>query len=385
MIDQSDLDALLRHQTWPAVTITMPCHVPGEDIRQDPIRLKNLVNDAVTRLVRQGYAKKDSLALLEPARDLIDDTAFWPRGHRGLALFLSPALSKFVEFNEPIEEMATCGKRFRIAGVLPYSPASEVDFFVLAISEDRAALYRAGRDDMQEQAAQLPQGIAAVTGQGGYQQNVQGNPVTAAGAGDQSGFGPRIHATGASPEDLRKTQLLNYLNQLSTVMQTAVGGSQLPIVLAAQAEIAGNFRKQSELGSLWPKQLELNPWSVDLAELHHLVWPVVEPHFAAQTSKTLDRFSRLHGSGRATSEPSELVKAASSGRVDTLILGEGSHLWGRFDEAAGRVETREEPELADEDLLDLAAQQTLLNGGQVRLVAPDQLPAGARAAGIMRF
>lgn len=385
MIDQSELDTLLRHRTWPAVTITMPCHVPGEDIRQNPIRLKNLVNDALTRLVAQGYGKDDSLALLEPARRLIDDAPFWAEGRRGLALFLSPAFSKIVEFNEPIEEMATCSKHFRIAGVLPYSPASEVDFFVLAISEDRAALYRAGRDDMQEQAAQLPQGIAAVTGQSGYEQNVQGNPVTASGAGDQSGFGPSVHATGASPEDLHKTQLLNYLDKLSTAVKTAVGGSQRPIVVVARAEIAGNFRKQSELGSLWPKQLDLNPWAVDVAELHRLAWPVIEPHFAAQTSKALDLFSRLHGSGRATSEPTELVKAANSGRMDTLILSQGSHLWGRFDEAADRVETREKPGPADEDLLDLVAQQTLLNGGQVRLVAPDQLPAGARAAGIMRF
>lgn len=385
MIDQSELDALLRHQTWPAVTITMPCLVPGQDIRQNPIRLKNLVNDAFSRLVAQGYDKDDAVALLEPARRLIDDADFWSQGRRGLAFFLSPAFSKMVEFNEPIEEMATCGRHFRIAGVLPYSPASEVDFFVLAISEDRAALYRAGRDDMWEQDAQLPQGIGAVTGLGDRQQDTQGNPVSPAGAGDQSGLGPRIHATGASPEDLKKTQLLTYLDRLATVVKTALGSLQQPVVVAAQAEIAGNFRKQAEIGSLWPTQAELNPWAVDRLQLLQAARSVIEPHFAAETDKSLDLFSRLHGSGRATSEPFELVKAASHGRMDTLILGQGNHLWGRFDEAGEQLETREEPGPADEDLLDLAAQQTLLNGGQVRLVSPDQLPAGTRAAGIMRF
>lgn len=49
------------------------------------------------------------------------------------------------------------------------------------------------------------------------------------------------------------------------------------------------------------------------------------------------------------------------------------------------VNLHPEPEPDDEDLLDFAAVYTLLNGGTVYALAPEDLPTSAPAAAIFRF
>ena len=50
MFSRSDLDELVAMDARPAVSIYLPTHVAGREVRQDPIRLKNLLSAAAERL-----------------------------------------------------------------------------------------------------------------------------------------------------------------------------------------------------------------------------------------------------------------------------------------------------------------------------------------------
>jgi hypothetical protein len=60
-------------------------------------------------------------------------------------------------------------------------------------------------------------------------------------------------------------------------------------------------------------------------------------------------------------------------------------MWGEFDPDAMTVDLHPEPEPDDEDMLDFAAIHTLLNGGTVYAVEPEQVPDKALAAAIFRY
>jgi len=63
----------------------------------------------------------------------------------------------------------------------------------------------------------------------------------------------------------------------------------------------------------------------------------------------------------------------------------GQQLWGKFDPGTLSVDLHPEPEPDDEDMLDFAAIHTLLNGGTVYAVEPEQVPDAAPSAAIFRF
>ena len=69
-----------------------------------------------------------------------------------------------------------------------------------------------------------------------------------------------------------------------------------------------------------------------------------------------------------------------------MFVAVGVRRWGHFDQSRYEIEVHDEKQPADQDLLDLAAAQTVLNGGTVYAVDPDAMPeAGAELAAVYRY
>ena len=79
------------------------------------------------------------------------------------------------------------------------------------------------------------------------------------------------------------------------------------------------------------------------------------------------------------------MPAAYYAQVDTLFVTIGQHRWGRLDPAKNRLVLNNDPTPQDEDLLDRAVVQTLLNGGTVYAMEPDQMSDEPLLAAIFRF
>ena len=79
------------------------------------------------------------------------------------------------------------------------------------------------------------------------------------------------------------------------------------------------------------------------------------------------------------------MPAAFNGRVDVLFAATGSQQWGAYNAADNRVELHSQPGRGDADLLDVAAVQTVLNGGTVYVVPPERMPGMGASAAVFRY
>jgi hypothetical protein len=129
------------------------------------------------------------------------------------------------------------------------------------------------------------------------------------------------------------------------------------------------------------------PEAIAPEELRDRVWQIVEPIFHQKEQQAIARYQELAGAGtgKASNDIKEIISAAYFQRVDSLIVPVGRQMWGGFDPDTMSVDLHPEPEPADEDMLDFAAIHTLLNGGTVYAVQPEQLPEQAPAAAIFRY
>ena len=73
------------------------------------------------------------------------------------------------------------------------------------------------------------------------------------------------------------------------------------------------------------------------------------------------------------------------GRVGMLFIAVGSRNWGTFKRESGAVELHQKPEDDDEDLLEIAAIQTYLNGGAVFILPPEKMPAPKDLVAVFRY
>jgi hypothetical protein len=375
---RNDLDELLAIEAQPALSIYLPTHVAGREIRQDPIRLKNLTASLARRLAEQ-WRRPAVEALLAPAQALIKDENFWRHQQSGLALFLAPDFERMHHLPIAVSEEALLGLRFHIRPLLPLIE-DEGQFWLLTISEARTCLYKASRWHCAAvSGVDLPQGIGEVRNESLYQETKYGAP--------EARQGPIAHTQtlGESPHEVHKTELLRLLQRIAAAVEPCLKRQPRPLVVAAQPQILGHFLETVKAPDVLGPGLAGNPDSLSAEELRQRAYALVEPREAAARGAALSRLEALRGTGQATSEATEIVTAACEGRIDTLLLDRDHRIWGRFDDAGGRAIVHDPRGEDDVDLLDYAAALTLRHGGAVLTFDPSALPTDERAAAILRY
>lgn len=386
MFTRTDLDTLLACDSAPALSFFLPTHTAGREIRQDTVRLRNLVGQATERLTSSGMRLPDAEALLAPVRDMVADENFWRRQDHGLAVFV--AKGEFRHFCVPIrlEEKLMIGTGFHVLPLLPLL-GEEAPFLVLAVSSRRARVFRGCRFDLREcENVPIPrQGMAEVAAETTYDNTVHAAAPARTSAG--TGGAPGKHTLGETAEDLQKAQLMEYLRRVVTGFERWLGASRTPVVLVAQPETRGHIKALGTSGNRPLLELDMNPDALDEGEMHRRAYELARPILAKDGVAELDRFKSLFNDGNAKSidKLEGIVKAAHFGHVDVLLARRDTRLWGRYDQEKDRVLVRGEPAEEDEDLLDLAAKDVLRHGGRVFLVEDGMLRQGQAAGAILRF
>lgn len=385
MFTRSDLTMLMDATPSPGISIYLPTHVRSGETRQDPICLKNLLAEARQSLEAAGLKPREADAILDPAAALVEDNNFWQHQDIGLALFLGDGEAHTYKVPIAFEQKVAVGPAFHVTPLLPLL-AADGAFHVLTITAQSVRLFEASRFSMvEDDTADFPGSVDEVSGQSDYENPVDASPISRPHTGSINIANAQV--MGDSPPDWRKANTVEFVHRVASALEHHLARHRLPVVLIADAEIQGHFQKLSDLGPLLAGVVETNPEALDVSSLHAAAYDVVRPIFDAGRTRAIERLSALLGSrdAHATLDAAEIVKAAHLGRIETLMLAEGAELWGRFDEATGKVSVGNQATADEQDLLDDVAARVLRHGGAVTILALDEMPEAAPAAAVLRF
>jgi len=385
LFTRSDLTSLIAADPSLGVSIFLPTHVLGSEIRQDPIRLKNLTVEARGKLEAAGLTRDEADTFVRPATALVDDATFWQHQQGGLALFLDGGDGRSYRVPVPLVERVVVGPGFHVKPMLPMLQFDGA-FLVLTITSDQVQLFDASRFALAVDArTDLPRGIGDVAKEPDYENPVQASPVARPHTGSISVTNAQVY--GDSPAEWRKGQLVEFARRVATAMDHRLAVDPVPVVLVADAEIGGHFLKFSSLGPMLAGVIETNPATMDSRQLHDAAYAVMRPRLEQGRREAAERFDALRAvrDPLAVSSVDELVGAAYQGRVATLLLAEDVTVSGSYDAALGRVSVGDAFAATGEDLLESAAVQTLRHAGEVHLLESGEMPDGIPAAAILRY
>jgi hypothetical protein len=195
-----------------------------------------------------------------------------------------------------------------------------------------------------------------------------------------------FHGHGASEED-DKSVLLRYFQRVDKGLMELLPEERYPLVLAGVDYLLPIYQQANNYPYLVDAFIEGNPDELNAKELHQRAWKIIAPIFQADQRTAIERFTELHesGSGLASVDLKSIVPAAHYGRVETLFVALDIQLWGKYDAQNNTIKRHAEFQPGDQDLLDLAAVQTLLNGGTVYALEPGKMPRKASLAAIYRY
>jgi hypothetical protein len=385
LISRDDLQHLIQKKGDPSVSIFMPTHRGGADVQQDPIRLKNLLKQAEADLTGLGLRASEARRLLEPAQDLLSQEAFWQHQADGLALFVDGEGVKTYRLPRKFPELVVVGDRFYSRPLIPIlTPDGE--YYVLTLSQGGVRLFEGTRhtfDDLDVDS--LPKDLSDALKYDDPEKQLQWHTGTASpgGQGDRPAM---FHGHGVGTDD-EKDRIRRYFQKVDAGLKDAIAGEHAPLVLAGLEHLQPIYREANSYPYLVEEGITTNPEDLAGDPLHRQAWKVVEPIFKRRFDQALDRYQMLAGRGDAAASTGleEIVQAAYGKRVETLFIPMGVRRWGSYDEAHNRIELHDEPQPGDEDLLDFAAVHTVINGGDVYALDPQELPEPGKAAAVFRY
>lgn len=370
LIDEPTMDALLA-EADPAVSIILQIEPAAGDPHAPAVALSDLIRRAETALDATGLDAGQCAAILAQAREAAGKEDFARHREPGLALFLSPQDARIVHLPEtPPEAGVMLGRHFYLKPLLPML-ARDRRFHVLAVSTGKARLFAATPYAWEELPLDaLPPAIEADAISLEHAMQEGATPMT------------------ASSEEIRHNLVAERLGTVAYAVRKALGEDPAPLILAAEPRTTGYFRKLAHnLHTLQEEGLHLNPFAFSEAELHARATALMAPALEQDLDAVLDRIAARLGSGERTVSvrPDEILAAAHQGRVDTVVVAEGTPLWGHFDPLTGELSVRDAAGGGAEDLLNEAAVVTLRQGGRAYAAPQERIPRDAPAAALLRY
>ncbi len=372
LFGHAELDRLLQANASWCVSVYLPTHRRAGETPEDLILWKNLLREAENQLLARNVRTDDARKMLQPARLLAQDQHFWVHCDDGLAAFLAPEFHCWYRVPEPFQPLVVVNQRFHVTPLLPLVTQDQ-RFYLLALAQNHVAFYRGDRTGLTPvEVERLPQNMDEALRWDTPDATLQahtGQP------GPRSKKTAVFHGQGGLP-DAEKRNLADFCNAVARAVDKFLADKNEPLLVVSVTGLFAAYQEAAAYAHLHPEPLSGNPARMSRHELHRAAWEVVQKILAQQQQEILADIAAKLASPLVSLDPREVLLAALDGRVDTVVLARGKHLWGTYDPQQRQVQLLDGPDASPkaEDLLDAIAVETYRRRGRVLVVDGSQVP-----------
>jgi hypothetical protein len=380
ILSQDELKTLMGKRQGLCISIFMPTFRTGVESQQNQIRLKNLLRRAEEKLLAAGLRSQELKGLLEPAQALPGNTLFWRRQSDGLALFLCTGLFRCFCLPEAFDELIVVADRFHIRPLLPVL-RNDRRFYILALSQNEVRLLEgSGRGVREIELETLPKSLDEALQYDEIEKQVRFRTGSISG-----GSGLAMVSGHGGVADDTKDNLLKYFRMIDKELQDRLKDEHAPLVLAGVEYLFPIYREANTFPYLIEEGIPGNPGRIKADSLYRTALKIVAPFFQKAEKNAIAQYRQSSGTGLTSSDIREIVPEATHGRIGMLFIAAGSRIDGTFNREKGTVDLRMQPAAEDEDLLEIAAIQTYLNGGSVLILPPNKMPEPKALVAVFRY
>jgi len=368
MITKNEVKKWAAITAKPAITIYVPTQRAG-DYEKSRIHLKNAIQEVEKELDEYDLKPPRQKALLDPIRELLEDTDFWANQSDTLLLLRSE--DDFEQYRLPvvIDQMVQVADTFYLHPTLP-AVGGDYRFFVLALSQNEVRFFEGHRYSMFPVKVNdlVPENKQEMLADLADDARLQHHS-----AGTASDENAIFHGQG-SHKDLDDNTVEKFLRAVDDGLMEMLHDETPPLVIAGDEAVAARYRSLSNYPNVWAKNVPGNPEEKDPVLLHEEAMNALQSDFDSHKEDTKKNFGNALSEGDASMMTDDIVRAAGDGRIKTLFLVKGAHEWGRYDPSIRKVAHMDKPQAGATDLIEYAAMQTFLQGGRVYQVDRSDMP-----------
>ena len=336
-------------QSTPSVTITLPTHRTYPDNEKDAIRLKNLVNEALSRL-DQDYGKRETAAIAQSIQRLADGVS-----HRhnldGLVIFANTEYAELFRLPFSLPERVTVADNF-LTRDLVYALNRSPLYLLTVLSENGTRLFIGHKDALDEVEA-------------------YGFPFTLEEEIPEASIGQDI-------SHVRDQMLTDQMREVGDALVEAQKQIQAPIVVAGVDRNIGHFKDGARNSGDVMLYINSGHNSDSAHELAQAIWPQVKEALSESRKKVNGELENAKSNSLFVGGLNEIWQAVTDGRAAVLVVEEDLHIPAEVS-ADGReiTEILNEPAGGSgyDDIVDEIIEKALATGSRVQFVDNGSLQA----------
>lgn len=365
------------------ISIFIPTHRAGKKVlnEEDSLALKNQLKDVKAKLDEKGLSADAIDKLTGPVQKLIDDSSFWREQSDGLAIFIADGFVRHYTLPIHFKRYNYISNSFYLKPLMPMF-VGDGNFYLLMLERRNVKLYECTKHSFTEIIIDdlIPESKRDRVGFDYEEKNLQFR-TQHPGSG-QAMFHGQEAATGK-----RKNEIKKYLRAINDGIAPVLSEENMPLLIAAQRPVYDIYDEVNTYSNLIEDNLNINFGDTDIFEAHELAWEKMAPVFDQKRKDKTALFLAEQGTGKAAIGIDKIIPAALNGKVDTLFCENMADIFGVYKKEKDSVivEQSEENEHTI-SLMNLAAIQTFLNGGEVYLLDKEDMPnSNSRINALYRY
>ncbi|MGY0498341.1 baeRF11 domain-containing protein [Nocardia sp. FBN12] len=304
-------------------------------------------------------------ALQEEFDVLIEDSEFWRYQAKTLVVLATPRRIRTYRLPNQLSATETVGDRFYLKRLLRTVTFPQ-SAFVLALAEGGVRLV--------EVSADRPARTV----------HIPGLPTSAADYAGKASLGDRAPKGRVQGDEGRKMRVRQYARAIDTELRDLLAGRDIPLILAATEPSDSLYRSVSTYDGLLAESIPGNPEHLSDQDLADRSREILDRYYATQLTDWADLMDKRRSEGRASTDISDLARAATAGAVDSVLVDIDASVPGSIS-PEGAVVFADSTDGEAPGVLDEISRRVLLTGGEVFAVRAADIPDGANIAGVLRY
>ncbi|PSB18589.1 hypothetical protein C7B65_14945 [Phormidesmis priestleyi ULC007] len=358
MITRQDLKQLQSLIKVPALSILLPTHRTSPDNKQDPIRVKNLVDEATGRLAEE-FSSRELEPLLKQLETLVGEIDY-PHTLDGLALYVGHDFAKLYYLPFAVPARVVIDQTFATRDLV-YGMHRAQRYWVLLLSQASTRLLAGTGETLEEVSDE--NFLMQMTGPG---------------------------ATTALPYDSDSSYMddrhRRFFQQVDRALTFYMQDEALPLIVGGVVRQVSFFQEVSQHTPAIAGTLGGNFDKATISEITPEVWSIVQTVREAQRVDALQVLDNAMSAQAVVSTIEEAWRLAQEGRGKLLLVEKNYHIPAILTEN-GDLELVEQAggtEVMD-DAVDEVIEAVLAKGGNVAIVDDGALSNHHRIALTLRY
>ncbi|SET11445.1 hypothetical protein SAMN05660297_01454 [Natronincola peptidivorans] len=382
MFTRETLDQLLSKGKDKNLSLYLSTGFQEKDPQQGKIKLKNLLKEGESQLLKQGVKKSQLKKYTGSIEKLIEDTKFWNNESKGIAIFATEEDFQYYSMPVDFASRAFVTDELYIQPLFPVFQRNG-QFYILAISQNDLRLLHCTRDDVREiKLENVPTSIHETLQYDVVEKQIQFSTKTPSNIdGKRSAV---FHGQGFGMED-EKVNILRYCQEIDAGLSKQLINENIPLILAGVQYLFPIYKEANKLPNLLDEGIIGNPEEFSNKELQKKGWSIIEPYFKKEEMEAIAKYNNLLGTGKSSNDIHEIVSAAYNQKIEALLVTKGKEVWGCYDKENNSVELHPEEIDNSQELLNFAAIHTFTNGGKVYVIEREEMPENTLYLAIFRY